>query len=295
VESGGRKRHRILGRGSLGWLPTNVSYTPGAGLSGDNVYQWFGGWTGNRLEAPNFISEKSAQLGSMFQGIELNNANFQSQQGGLDGLSDFLKSILNQYRCDNRLARIFGGDDAVMGTIVEPNVLRANGTRGSRVRNGPGGENPELGDAHLFSNRDGTGVEENNAFTPPGYQPNPERGVVDNDGEIQNFVRFFYKPGSLSKYGYTGGFIVNFTHIGPTNSVGMPANPNPKIKNGRGSVLVGILGGFGSPQEFIGGSSDGYYTHSHMIFNTWDGNKSSRPNRKTRIDPRKVFCKDLGF
>ncbi len=74
----------FLGRGSQGYLPTNVSYTPGSGLSGENVYQWFGGFPGGRLGSsdgnPNFISETSVQLHSMAQGIALNGANFQSPQ-----------------------------------------------------------------------------------------------------------------------------------------------------------------------------------------------------------------------
>lgn len=69
------------GRGSLGWIPTNVTYTPGSGLSGDNVYYWFGGLSGNRHGSsepnPNFISEKSVQLWSVVQGIALKGSNFQ--------------------------------------------------------------------------------------------------------------------------------------------------------------------------------------------------------------------------
>lgn len=65
----------FLGRDSLGWLPTNVSYTPGSGLTGENVYQWFGGFPGSRLGSseanPNFISEKSVKLYSMMQGMEI--------------------------------------------------------------------------------------------------------------------------------------------------------------------------------------------------------------------------------
>jgi YD repeat-containing protein len=82
----------FLGRGSLGWLPTNVSYTPGSGISGENVYQWFGGFAGGRLGSsdsnPNFISETSVQLHSMAQGIALNGANFSSGGRAAKGAND---------------------------------------------------------------------------------------------------------------------------------------------------------------------------------------------------------------
>lgn len=74
----------FLGRESLGWLPTSVSYTPGSHLTGENVYQWFGGWHGgpgsftdSSDAPPNEISETSAQMYSMFvQGMALDFANF---------------------------------------------------------------------------------------------------------------------------------------------------------------------------------------------------------------------------
>ena len=219
------------------------------------------------------------------------------EQEGLGGLLDFLKQVLNQYRCDQRLARIFGGPNTVMATAVMPRITGGNGNASF----GPFpriyyGESPESGVAHLLATKDGRGELANNAFTPLGYsftegQPSFS---LDETKEPQNFRRFFYAPGSLSSYGYEGGLIVNFTHIGPADENRNPAPPNPNVMNNAGSILVGTLGGFGSPVS-VGGSSGGYNVHSHMIFNMWNGNKSSRPNSATRIDPRKVFCNDLGF
>ena len=157
-------------------------------------------------------------------------------------------------------------------------------------------KSPETGVTHLFATAEGIGVDENNAFTPPGYLKKKTTGYsgqVAGSGETQNFLRLFYPKGSLKKYGYSGGLVINFTHIGPIDKKGIPSKPNPKLTNSVGSVSVGVIGGFGSDQSLIGGSSDGFYTHSHMIFNSWDG--KSAPTVKTRIDPRKVFCSDLGF
>lgn len=138
---------------------------------------------------------------------------------------------------------------------------------------------------------------EGNAFTPDGYVSNRiEKGLDTRDPDnTKNFIRFYYKPGSLSKFGYSGGLIVNFNHIGPTNAGGIPANPNRNVRNNQGSVLVGTLGAPGSDSNLTGGSNNGYYVHSHMIFDSWDGRANSRPGLRTRVDPRSVFCNDLGF
>lgn len=108
---------------SSGWLPTNVTYTPGTGLSGDNVYQWFGGFPGERLgsaeASPNFISEKSVQLYSAIQGISSNGANFSSyfkfvSEGtgvrvlfdSKDSAKDALKKMLGLGECGRMLSKL---------------------------------------------------------------------------------------------------------------------------------------------------------------------------------------------
>ena len=198
--------------------------------------------------------------------------------------------------CDLRFSRIFGDSDAMMSTNMEPNtLLNSNGTnRPTRTRNNPFDESPQLGIVHLFSNAQGTGVNRTNAFTPAGYAATETNHYNTSSGELQNFRRFYYSPSSLSKYGYSGGLIINFTHIGPTTQIGNHILQGTGSRNDMGSVPVGVIGGFDSTPE-VGGGSEGYYTHVHMIFNTWNGKKSSRANSRTRVDPRTIFCRDLGF
>lgn len=216
-----------------------------------------------------------------------------------------LSSIRNDNlsKCDTRLARIFGGDDAVMATkwdimAIRPATRdlpeRRNTTLFDR-ENGtnpvPGSEDPRAGTVHLYPNADGTaGSGSPNGYTPPGW-----KSVVSDISGTGNFFRFYYAPKSLSKYGYDGGLTINFTHIGPTDAKGVAFLPKPNgPTNQMGSVQVGVLGGGpGSNTDLTKGSTD-YYVHSHMIFNKWDG-KTSPINDLTRIDPRAVFCSDLGF
>jgi hypothetical protein len=204
-----------------------------------------------------------------------------------------------QGQCDYRLSRIFGDMDAYMSTAVKPPVLNANGTRQrfEDVTIYPGGESPANGVSHLYSNWDGIGSDISYAFTPPGYEPvtdadkGPSFGFGDDP---QNFTRVFYKPGKLAKYGHKGGLYINFTHIGPADKSRNPLwTPDSDIQNPAGSHRIGVVGGFGSPVS-VGGSSGGFNTHVHMIFRVWDG-KSKSQIKGRLIDPRSVFCKDLGF
>jgi YD repeat-containing protein len=56
----------FLGQGSLGYIPVGVSYSPGTGLGGNNVTNWFPVLGTDNPQ--NFISEKSAQLYSALYG-----------------------------------------------------------------------------------------------------------------------------------------------------------------------------------------------------------------------------------
>lgn len=213
-----------------------------------------------------------------------------------------LNNDSNQAKCDNRLARIFGGPDTVMATKWDIKGI-VPGASGSPERRAPGvdrefgdtpepgAEDPRSGTVHLYSNADGTQVDVPNAFTPPGW-----KNIISDIASTGNVLRIYYEPGSLAKYGYLGGLTVNFTHIGPTDSKGRPVKPRRNgPKNSMGSVQVGVLGGGpGTDPEQTKGSNNGYWVHSHMIFNTWDG-ANSPINWNTRVDPRTIFCRDLGF
>jgi hypothetical protein len=117
----------------------------------------------------------------------------------------------------------------------------------------------------------------------------------------------------LKRYGYSGGLIISFNHIGPTAKDGTPLFPNinSKEENEAGSVPIGTIGNEGG--RGVGGFNNWYgkygsIPHIHMIFYKWAGlegtgkrkkpvlvpyTKDGKPNQ--RIDPRSVFCRDLGF
>ncbi len=270
----------FLGRGSLGWLPTNVSYTPGAGLSGDNVYQWFGGWTGNRLEAPNFISEKSAQIYSMFQGIgnNWNNfAQFQQQTKQKDPASLAPKGYasdkkLTAEECDKRLAQIFGGQNAIVGSTKDPLTL----AHFDNLKKSYNGNLPAMHDGSRSLGH--------------GPAPYPEGFGVDKGGIIHIYAESrsvstgpLYAPagGKVSPIGidslgnqyrrasYSTGLTITFVHTAPSKE---------NDTNELGSVRIGNIGGAG------GGPNDSPdYVHSHLVF-------FSNFAKRERVDPRQVFC-----
>jgi hypothetical protein len=128
-------------------------------------------------------------------------------------------------------------------------------------------------------------------FTPSGFIRPEERGAglahKDTDfPELQNYHRFTYLPGSLNSFGYSGGLVISFIHSGPTNSQGVPSLATSTDRPG--SVLVGTIGNFGGVN--VGGSDPGY-VHTHIRFYSAD----RRGRMGAPIDPRKVFCHDLGF
>jgi hypothetical protein len=105
---------------------------------------------------------------------------------------------------------------------------------------------------------------------------------------------FSMRRGSLSKYGYSGSLRINFVHSGTTDLKGNLKPPNPRITNAAGSIQVGLIGNFGV--DFAtGGNSDGEFVHDHMLFSVPVRDRRGKWMPGRRIDPRTVFCKDLGF
>jgi hypothetical protein len=212
----------------------------------------------------------------------------------------------NQAKCDFRLARIFGDDDAVMATLFEPTTLldKYNGVVGKRKNAGANRhmdsqgynprESPENGVAHLYARATGEGKADGFAYTPSGYLGKPFTYTGPNSNssdEIQTNYAFTYLPGSLKKFGYNGGLRINFVHSGTTNLKGKLLPPDPSVTNKMGSIKVGVIGNYGVAYETGGNGTVGYFVHNHMLFNVVD--KHGR--RGKRIDPRTVFCKDFGF
>jgi YD repeat-containing protein len=191
-------------------------------------------------------------------------------------------------RCDDRLAGIFGGEGSVFATDRDPSTL-ADPAHRDRNRLLSPGESPVNGHGHIYASATGAGVAGGNLFTPSGYRREeraPYTAHQDTIPELQNYHRFTYLPGSLQRFGYSGGLVISFIHSGPTNSAGRPF---PATASGTsGSVLVGTIGNFGGVD--VGGSDPGY-VHSHIRF--YSANRRGKIGGP--IDPRSVFCRDLGF
>jgi hypothetical protein len=188
-------------------------------------------------------------------------------------------------QCDDRLAGIFGGGGAVFATDHDPSTL----LHGMKNRLLDPTESPVNGHAHIFATPTGDGVAGGNLFTPSGYSKE-ERGAglahKDTVPELQNYHRFTYLPGSLRQFGYSQGLVISFIHSGPTDSSGRPFAATGT--NRSGSRLVGTIGNFGGVN--VGGSDPGY-VHTHMRFyGLGRGGGMGAP-----MDPRQVFCRDLGF
>jgi hypothetical protein len=191
-------------------------------------------------------------------------------------------------RCDDRLAGIFGGEGSIFATDRDPSTL-ADPTTRDRNRLLSPGESPVNGHAHLYASPTGAGVAGGNLFTPSGYQTEeraPYTAHQDTFPELQNYHRFTYLPGSLQRFAFSGGLVISFIHSGPTNSSGRPFPATASDKPG--SALVGTIGNFGGID--VGGSDPGY-VHTHIRFYSAD----RRGQRGAPIDPRAVFCHDLGF
>jgi YD repeat-containing protein len=229
----------------------------------------------------------------------------------------------NQAQCDSRIAGIFGGGGSIVATATEP--ASVTGTGKPRNRIGMYGEDPADGVMHQFSNSSGTPVSGDgfvgNLYVPIGYasvvgkaddyyvEDENERKVLDT---VYSNIQVSYRAGALARYGYTGALTISFVHAGPVNNV----NRVPSlIRNGEirsnGTQLIGTIGADGSPYDGGGGGgrskiqyfgskrradtkespyTPSGYVHNHVIFYSRFTAKS-----RIRIDPRTVFCRDLGF
>ena len=120
---------------------------------------------------------------------------------------------------------------------------------------------------HLYTNAQGTAAKVG-LYRPPGGRL-VSGGEYDNGGQTENYFRFSYTRGPLA------GVTLYFVHVGGTHGgdVGgqylgnFPSEPNR-------------IGNIGGP----GGQGFGYnHTHVKVFF------------KGKLTDPRKIFCKGLGF
>ena len=128
----------------------------------------------------------------------------------------------------------------------------------------------EGGVMHLYTNAQGTAPPNSvGLYVPAGFSAVPGgRGTVYNKPNEANPGQVNY---NYAQYSNTAGVTISFVHIGA---------PTGPARNAAGSALVGSIAG-------PGGASAGY-NHTHINFYS---NFASR----TRVDPRKLFCKEFGF
>jgi hypothetical protein len=128
----------------------------------------------------------------------------------------------------------------------------------------------EGGVIHLYTNAQGT------AATVGLYVPSDFRPVPGGSGTVY----YPNRPGQVnpgqvnynySQYRNSAGVTISLVHIGP------PSGPRT---NDAGSTRVGSIAG-------PGGDGAGY-NHTHINF-------YSNFATRTRVDPRKLFCKEFGF
>jgi len=258
----------------------------------------------NSDDDPSTVTVKAGS--PIYQIVTRNGGQTPSKDEPCGDFFDCLKKILDLYnkqvKCDKRLAGIFGGPNAVVATLREPTTLLENGRRHPMAgmnRHMPYGnqvntrESPFHGKAHLYGNPAGMGSAEEYAYVPDGFfdsdkpvGPNPK-----SEYEVQSNYIFKYRGGSLSRFGYSGNLRINLVHSGTTDKAGNLLPFNRSNRNAAGSIQVGVIGNYGVGFSVGGTSPDGSLTHVHMLFN--ELNADGTPGKS--IDPRKVFCSDLGF
>jgi hypothetical protein len=175
-----------------------------------------------------------------------------------------------QKACDDKIARVFGGEGAVAATVAEPTTLLSNTNRNASATfdHMAGG-----GVFHLYTNAQGTEATVG-LYRPPGGRL-VSGGEYDNHGSTENYFRFSYTSGPYK------GVQISFVHVGGTHGgaeEGQYLGNFGGERNSIGSIRFGNIAG-------PGGESKVGYNHSHI--------KTYLNGRLT--DPRKVYCKEFGF
>lgn len=184
----------------------------------------------------------------------------------------------NQKACDEKLKKLFGGPDALIGSTHDPQTVGQNprlieeakrrGQPTDRFGERAIGHGPEPrpdgygtdkgGIFHIYPNSDASST------TGPLYAPPGGRvGRIRNSPSGASNVRTVsYSSGPYK------GVSLDFVHV----------RPGRGPRNEAGSVQIGLIGGRGSIDS-------PNYIHTHVI---------TKRNGKV-VDPRSVFCKEFGF
>jgi len=168
--------------------------------------------------------------------------------------------------CDKKLAGLFGDEGAVADTGRTPSTLQHPTAGMQRFPD----HSAEGGVMHLYTNAQGTAPPNSvGLYVPAGFSAVPGgRGTVLNPPGGVNPGQVNY---NYAQYRNAAGVTISFVHIG---------SPTGPARNAAGSTRVGSIAG-------PGGDSAGY-NHTHINF-------YSNFARRTRVDPRKLFCGEFGF
>jgi RHS repeat-associated protein len=188
----------------------------------------------------------------------------------------------DQKACDEKLAKLFGGQGALVGSVRDPVTVGSNpntlafrqkyGGPIDRVGERPPGHGPapypqgvgkdKGGIFHIFPNSDASSTT-GALYAPPGGDPSEISSFPNSDpSKSWNVLTVSYSSGPYA------GVSLEFVHVRPGS--GRP--------NAEGSVQIGLIGGLGSIDSKN-------YIHTHVV---------TKVNGQ-RADPRKIFCKEFGF
>jgi RHS repeat-associated protein len=189
----------------------------------------------------------------------------------------------NQKACDDKLAKLFGGPGAQVGSVRDPLTVGSNinavaqaqraGTPTDRFGYRDPGHGPAPypqgrgtdrgGIFHIYPNTDATSTT-GALYAPPGGRVS---GIATHDQSRDSSRHWNVMTVSYSSGPYRG-VTLEFVHVRPGS--GQP--------NAAGSVQIGLIGGLGSIDSQN-------YIHTHVV---------TKVNGK-RADPRSIFCKEFGF
>jgi RHS repeat-associated protein len=189
----------------------------------------------------------------------------------------------NQKACDDKLAKLFGGPGALVGSIRDPLTVGGNANAAAYAEKAgtptdafgyrdpghgpapyPQGRGKDKGGIfHIYPNSDATSTN-GGLYAPPGGKVSD---VVSHTENKDAYKHWNVMTVSYSKGPYAG-VTLEFVHV----------RPGSGSKNAAGSVQIGMIGGLGSIDS-------PNYVHTHVV---------TKKNGK-RVDPRSIFCKEFGF
>lgn len=195
----------------------------------------------------------------------------------------FIKEFNKMKECDEKLAKIFGGDGAVVATIYDPLELKnPDGTKHSSAGkarplshsvipwNGRLDVTNKGGVIHLYTNEQGL-PDNVGVYAPQGFAEIKEVNVGNKPVKL-------LPKGDNQKYFYNSNnanpIYIVYAHVKTLGAKGIGTKRND------GAVRIGDIGG-------PGGYNNGSYVHCHIVFYS---KYTGDPQTSTTTDPRDYFC-----